>query len=351
MARRIAINGFGRTGRLAFRAFWVRRPDEIEVVAINDPAGEHTRTLLLEHDSNYGRFPARIRDDDGKIHVDDVGIPVIRERDWSKIDWREHGVHTVVDCSGKATKRDKADVHLHGGAELVIVSAPVKGDDATIVMGVNQDDYRPGEHRVISNASCTTNCLAPVAKVLREAFGLKWGFLTTVHSYTNSQSIHDRGGKDPRESRAGATNIIPTETGAARALGRVIPELAGKFDGMAFRVPTPTVSAVDFVCEVERPVTKGDVNNAFRRAASGDLRGILGLSEEPLVSSDYRGDERSAIVDGLSTMVIDNRIVKVVAWYDNEWGYSCRLVDLAAYTARVGDRTAPNLGRETVLTH
>jgi glyceraldehyde 3-phosphate dehydrogenase len=345
MARRIAINGFGRTGRLFFRSYWVKQPDDVEVVAINDPASEHTGALLLEYDSNYGRFPARIRDHEDHVQVDDTRVPIIRERDWSKIDWRDHGVHTVVDCSGKATRRDKADVHLRGGAELVVVSAPVKGDDATIVMGVNERDYRPSEHRVVSNASCTTNCLAPVALVLKEAFGLEWGFLTTVHSYTNSQNIHDRASKDPRESRAAATNIIPTETGAARALGRVLPELTGKFDGIAFRVPTPTVSAIDFVCQVGRPVTKADVNNAFRSAAGGKLRGILGLSEQPLVSSDYRGDERSAIVDGLSTMVLNERIVKVVAWYDNEWAYSCRLVDLAVYTAQAdrASRREPSL--------
>jgi glyceraldehyde 3-phosphate dehydrogenase len=345
MVRRIAINGFGRTGRLFFRSYWVKQPDDIEVVAINDPASEHTGALLLEYDSNYGRFPARVRNYEDHVEVDDTRVPIIRERDWSKIDWRDYGVYTVVDCSGKATRRDKADVHLHGGAELVVVSAPVKGDDATIVMGVNERDYRPGAHRVVSNASCTTNCLAPVALALKEAFGLEWGFLTTVHSYTNSQNIHDRASKDPRESRAAATNIIPTETGAARALGRVLPELAGKFDGMAFRVPTPTVSAIDFVCQVGRPVTTADVNNAFRSAAGGKLRGILGLSEQPLVSSDYRGDERSAIVDGLSTMVLNERIVKVVAWYDNEWAYSCRLVDLAVYTAQAdrASRREPSL--------
>ena len=334
MARRIAINGFGRTGRLAFRAIWVKQPDDVEVVAINDPGGAHTRALLLEYDSNYGRFPAQVRDRDGHIQIDEVRIPVLRERDWSKIDWRDYGVHTVVDCTGKATAREKADLHLRAGAELVIVSAPAKGDDATIVVGVNEHTYCPGVHRVISNASCTTNCLAPVAKVLADGFGVEWGFLTTVHSYTNSQSLTDHAGHDPREARAAASNIIPTETGAARTLGRVMPELAGKFDGMAFRVPTATVSAIDFVCGLRRRATRGDLNNAFRAAANGPLQGILGISEQPLVSSDYRGDERSAVVDGLSTMVLNDRIAKVVAWYDNEWAYSCRLVDLAIHTAR-----------------
>jgi glyceraldehyde 3-phosphate dehydrogenase len=334
MARRIAINGFGRIGRLTFRALWVKRPEEVEVVAINDPAGASTGALLLEFDSNYGRFPGDIRSDHGHIHIDDARVRVLRERDWTRLDWRALGVHTVLECSGQGTTRERAAVHLGRGARLVVISAPAKGDDATIVLGVNQDDYRPGEHTIVSNGSCTTNCLAPVALALQEAFGLAWGMLSTVHSYTNSQNIHDRATRNPRESRAGALNIIPTDTGAARALGRVIPALQGRFDGMAFRVPTPTVSAVDFVCETTRPVTRESVNEMFARAAEGPLRGILGVSDRPLVSMDFKGDERSAIVDLPSTIVIDGRIVKVIAWYDNEWGYSCRLADLAVHTAR-----------------
>jgi glyceraldehyde 3-phosphate dehydrogenase len=334
MARRIAINGFGRIGRLTFRALWVKRPDELEVVAINDPAGASTDALLLEFDSNYGHFPAEIRSHQGHMHVDEARIRVLRERDWSRLDWAALGVHTVLECSGAGTTRERAQVHLDRGAKLVIISAPAKGDDATLVMGVNNDTYSPGEHTIVSNGSCTTNCLAPVALVLQRTFGIKWGMLSTVHSYTNSQSIHDRAAKDPRESRAGALNIIPTDTGAARALGRVIPELQGRFDGMAFRVPTPTVSAVDFVCETERPVTREQVNNAFRDAALSGLKGVLGVNDRPLVSMDFKGDERSAIVDTPSTIVVDNRIVKVVAWYDNEWGYACRLADLAAHTAQ-----------------
>jgi len=352
MGRRIAISGFGRTGRMAFRAFWVKRPDEIEVVAINDPAGEHTGALLLEYDSNYGRFPATVHDHERHIHVDDVRIPVVRERDWSRIDWRELGVHTVLECSGKGTTRERAATHLAAGAEMVIISAPAKGDDATFVMGVNEHTYKPGKHRVVSNGSCTTNCLAPVAAVLKDAFGLKWGMLTTVHAYTNSQSLTDRSGKDPRESRAAGLNIIPTETGAARALGRVLPDLEGRFDGMAFRVPTPTVSTIDFVCETEVPVTKGQVNNAFRRAASCDrLRGILGVSERPLVSMDFKGDERSAVIDIPSTIVLNSRIVKVVAWYDNEWGYACRLIDLAAYIARADEADQPTTSRTRIASN
>jgi glyceraldehyde 3-phosphate dehydrogenase len=334
MARRIAINGFGRIGRLTFRALWVKHPDEVEIVAVNDPAGASTDALLLEYDSNYGRFPATIRSQSGYFHVDDTRVRVLRERDWTRINWGDLGVHTVLECTGQGTIRERAAIHLQQGAKLVIVAAPAKGDDATIVMGVNQDDYRPGEHTIISNASCTTNCLGPVALVLTRAFGVKWGMLSTVHSYTNSQNIHDRGTRDPRESRAGALNIIPTDTGAARALGRIIPALDGKFDGMAFRVPTPTVSVIDFVCETEIDVTKESINEAFRAAAAGDLRGILGVSEQPLVSMDFKGDERSAIVDALSTRVLNDRIVKIVAWYDNEWGYSCRLADLTVYTAR-----------------
>ena len=333
MARRVAINGFGRIGRLTFRALWVKRPDEIEVVAINDPAGASTGALLLEFDSNYGHFPASVRSHQGHMHVDETRTRVLRERDWTRLGWAAMGVHTVLECSGAGTTRERAQTHLDRGAKLVIISAPAKGDDATLVMGVNHQTYQPGEHTIVSNGSCTTNCLAPVALVLQRRFGLKWGMLSTVHSYTNSQSIHDRATRDPRESRAGALNIIPTDTGAARALGRVIPELQGRFDGMAFRVPTPTVSAVDFVCETERPVSRDEVNDAFRSAALEDLHGIVGVNDRPLVSMDFKGDERSAIVDAPSTIVVDNRIVKVVAWYDNEWGYACRLADLAVYTA------------------
>ncbi|TAK24642.1 MAG: type I glyceraldehyde-3-phosphate dehydrogenase [Chloroflexota bacterium] len=335
MARRTAINGFGRIGRLTFRALWVKRPDEIEVVAINDPTGAKTDALLLEFDSNYGRFPATIQSHQGHIQVDDTRIRVLHERDWTRLNWASLGVHTVLECSGAGTTRERAQAHLNAGARLVIISAPARGDDATLVMGVNHGDYRPGAHAIVSNGSCTTNCLAPVALVLEQRFGIKWGMLSTIHSYTNSQNIHDRAMSDPRMSRAGALNIIPTDTGAARALGRVIPALQGRFDGMAFRVPTPTVSAVDFVCETARPVHRDDVIAAFRAASEdGPLKGILGVSDRPLVSMDFKGDERSAIVDLPSTIVLASRIVKVVAWYDNEWGYACRLADLAVHTAR-----------------
>jgi glyceraldehyde 3-phosphate dehydrogenase len=334
MQRRIAINGFGRIGRLTFRSILERHPDELAVVAINDPAGVHTDALLLEYDSNYGRFRGDVVSHPGHLHVNGQEIQVLRDRDWNKLPWGELGVHTVLECSGRGVTRELAQQHLDAGARQVIISAPAKGDDVTIVLGVNEDGYRPGQHTIISNGSCTTNCLTPVAMVLKDAFGLKWGLLTTVHSYTNSQYVQDRSAKDARESRASALNIIPTTTGAAKTLPRILPELAGSFDGMAFRVPTPTVSVVDFVCETECAVTAEQVNAAFHAAARGKLKGILDYCDRPLVSMDFKGDPHSAIVDGLCTLVVNEHVVKVVAWYDNEWGYSCRLGDIAAYVAR-----------------
>jgi glyceraldehyde 3-phosphate dehydrogenase len=329
---RIAVNGFGRIGRLAFRAAWEQQL-ALEVVAINDPAGAHTDALLLEYDSNYGPFPHKVETDGGSIKVDGKSVEVFRERDWTRLDWSRVGADIVLECSGRGTTRPEATKHLVAGAKRVLISAPAKDEDLTVVLGVNEAWYDPDVHRIISNGSCTTNCLAPVTKVLLDTFGVQWGFMSTVHSYTNSQHIHDRGTDDPRESRAAALNIIPTDTGAARALVKVIPGLAGRFNGMAFRVPTPTVSAIDLVAEVERTVTIDEVNAAFREAAKGSLRGILDVCDRPLVSMDFKGNPHSAIVDSLSTMVLRDRIVKVVAWYDNEWGYSCRMADLAAYVA------------------
>jgi glyceraldehyde 3-phosphate dehydrogenase len=330
MLMRAAINGFGRIGRLAFRAAWERRLN-LDLVAVNDPAGVKTDALLLEFDSNYGPFPGSVRTGSGKMYVDGREIAVYRHRDWSLLPWAELGVDIVLECSGRGTRRAEAERHLTAGARRVLISAPAKGEDATLVLGVNEGDYDPRCHRIISNASCTTNALAPVAKVLRDSFGLAWGMMSTVHSYTNSQFIHDRSAENARESRAAALNIIPTDTGAAQAVGLVLPELAGRFEGMAFRVPTPTVSVIDFVCEVGRDVSPEAVNRAFRAAAAGPMRGILDVCDRPLVSMDFKGNPLSAIVDSLSTTVVNTRIVKVVAWYDNEWGYSCRLVDMAAY--------------------
>lgn len=327
---RVAINGFGRIGRLAFRAAWERRSN-LDIVAINDPAGAKTDALLLEFDSNYGPFPGSVRFGTGKLYVDGREIDVFRHRDWSHLPWRDLDIDLVLECSGRGTRRADAERHLAAGARRVLISAPAKGEDATFVLGVNEGDYDPDRHRIMSNASCTTNALAPVAKVLRDTFGLTWGMMSTVHSYTNSQFIHDRSAENARESRAAALNIIPTDTGAARAVGLVLPELANCFEGMAFRVPTPTVSVIDFVCEVGRTVTAETVNRAFHAAAAGPMRGILDVCDRPLVSMDFKGNPLSAIVDGLSTTVVNKRVVKVVAWYDNEWGYSCRLVDMAAY--------------------
>jgi glyceraldehyde 3-phosphate dehydrogenase len=344
MRRRIAINGFGRIGRLTFRSIVERHAEDLEIVAINDPSGVHTDAILLEFDSNYGRFRGDVISHPGHLHVNDAIVRVLRDRDWGSLPWSNLGVHTVLECSGRGGSRETAALHLDAGAKQVIISAPAKGDDITLVLGVNEAEYQPGTHTIISNGSCTTNCLAPVAKVLQEAFGLKWGLLSTVHSYTNSQHVQDRNAKDARESRASAINIIPTTTGAARTLPRIMPALAGSFDGMAFRVPTPTVSVIDFVCETAIPVTVDHVNDAFREAAGGPLRGILAYCDRPLVSMDFKGDPHSAVVDALCTIVVDGRIVKVVAWYDNEWGYSCRLGDLAAYVAREDEKAglAPN---------
>jgi len=327
---RIGINGFGRIGRLAFRAAWEQKL-ALEVVAINDPAGARTDALLLEFDSNYGPFPGKIESEEGSIRVDGKRLTVFRERDWTKLNWSDVGAEIVMECSGRGTRRPEAAKHLTAGAKRVLISAPGNDEDLTVVLGVNEEQYDPEKHQIISNGSCTTNCLAPVTKVLMDAFGIQWGFMSTVHSYTNAQHIQDRGTDDPRESRAAALNIIPTDTGAARALVKVIPELAGRFNGMAFRVPTPTVSVIDLVAELDRVVTIEEVNAAFREAAKGPLRGILDVCDKPLVSMDFKGNPHSAIVDAISTMVLKGRIVKVVAWYDNEWGYSCRMADLAAY--------------------
>jgi glyceraldehyde 3-phosphate dehydrogenase len=340
MKTKIGINGFGRIGRQILRIAWESHPDDVEVVAVNDITDTQTLATLLKYDSNYGRFPAKVEVAEGSFKIDGKEIKTFAERDPSQLPWKDLGVDVVVEATGVFRDGKKAAVHREaGGAKKVIISAPAKPADSvdlTVVLGVNHKDYDPEKHHIISNASCTTNCLAPLAKVLHESFGIRKGLMTTIHAYTNDQRILDLPHKDLRRARAAALNIIPTTTGAAKAVALVIPELEGKFDGFALRVPTPTVSIVDFVGELEQDVTKEQVNDALRAAAKGELKGILGYNEEPLVSMDLKGDERSSIVDAPLTNVQGGNMVKIVAWYDNEWGYSCRVVDLAKYLMNPG---------------
>src|SRR5436853_4632647 len=336
MATRIGINGFGRIGRQSMKAILERYSREIEVVAVNDLTDTKTNAHLLKYDSTYGHFPGEVEATADALIVNGHTIKVLSQRDPAQIPWGDLGVELVNESTGLITDAEKAAAHLRGGAKKVIISAPAKGEDLTIVLGVNANVYDPARHNIISNASCTTNCLAPAAKVLNDAFGIERGLMNTIHSYTNDQRILDQVHKDLRRARTAGANIIPTTTGAARALALVIPELKGRFDGMSFRVPTVTVSVVDFVAMVRKEATKDAINQAFKDAAGGSLKGILGYSDEPLVSSDYRGDSRSSIIDGLSTMVLGGNMVKVMAWYDNEWGYSCRVADLAHFMAEKG---------------
>ncbi|MDP9359433.1 MAG: type I glyceraldehyde-3-phosphate dehydrogenase [Chloroflexota bacterium] len=338
MTHRVGINGFGRIGRQVFKAIDEGGySDLFEVVAVNDLTSPEGLAHLLTYDSTYGRYDAEIEAADGGIRVNGRSIKVLAEKDPAHLPWGSEGVDLVIESTGRFTDADKARGHLTGGAKKVIISAPAKGEDITVVLGVNEEGYDPARHQIISNASCTTNCLAPVAKVVLDNFGIRRGLMTTVHSYTNDQVILDGPHKDLRRARAAATNIIPTSTGAARALALVLPQLEGKFDGFSLRVPTPTVSIIDFVAETEQPASVDALNAAFRAAAEIDaLQGILGFTDEPLVSSDFRQDSRSAIVDGLSTMAMGENMVKVIAWYDNEWGYSCRVADLAALICEAG---------------
>jgi len=336
MSIKVGINGFGRIGRNALKAAFKKHP-EIEVVAINDLYDTKTLAHLLKYDSVFGPFEADVKAGDSSITVNGKEIKVFAERDLANIPWKDLGVDIVVESTGVFTSKDKAIAHIEsGGAKKVIISAPAKGEDITIVMGVNEDKYDPKQHHVISNASCTTNCLAPVAKVLMENFGIVKGLMNTVHSYTNDQRILDLPHKDLRRARAAALNIIPTTTGAAKAVALVIPELKGKLNGFALRVPTPTVSVVDLTCQLAKSATAEQINEALKEAAEGKMKGILGYTEEPLVSMDFKGCDLSSIVDGLSTMVIEDDLVKVVAWYDNEWGYSNRIMDLVEYIAAKG---------------
>ncbi len=336
MTIKIGINGFGRIGRLTIRAINEYHRDRLEVVAINDLTDTKTNAHLLKWDSNYGRYSGTVEARDDAIMVDGNEIKALSVSNPADIAWRDHGVDIVIESSGRFTDATKASAHLEGGAKKVIISAPAKNEDATIVMGVNEDHYDPGQHRVISNASCTTNCIAPVVKVLHQSFGVSKGLMTTIHSYTNDQRVMDTFHKDLRRARAAALNMIPTTTGAAKAVTQVIPELAGRIHGLAFRVPTPTVSVVDFVAVLEKEVTAEQVNRAFQSAAEESLSGILEYCQEELVSMDFKGNPASSIVDSLGTMVIGGDMVKVLAWYDNEWGYSCRLADLCAYIADKG---------------
>jgi len=331
---KVGINGFGRIGRLVFRAA-LNNPD-IEIVAVNDLTDVKTLAHLLKYDTTHGTLNAKVEVGEDSIIVNGRPVRVFAERDPGKLPWADVGVEIVVESTGIFTKREKAALHLNGGAKKVIISAPATDEDITIVLGVNEDKYDPAKHTIISNASCTTNCLAPMAKVLHEKFGIVKGLMTTVHSYTNDQPVLDLPHKDLRRTRAAAQNIVPTTTGAAKAVGLVLPELKGKLTGLAFRVPTPDVSVTDLVAELARDVTVEEVNAAFKEAAEGSLKGILAYSEEPLVSSDYIGSTVSSTIDALSTMVMGGNLVKVVSWYDNEWGYSNRVVDLAVYIAKKG---------------
>ena len=346
MSVRVAINGFGRIGRQSLKAIIERHP-ELDVVAVNDLADTELNALLFAYDSTYGRYPGSVDHTEDSLIVDGRQIKVLKEKDPAALPWRDLDIDVVIESTGIFTTGEKAKAHLDAGARKVIISAPAKQEDITIVLGVNEETYDPAAHNIISNASCTTNGLAPVAKVLNDSFGIEKGFLTTVHSYTNSQRLLDVIAKDPRDARAAAQNIVPSETGAARAVALVIPELKGKFTGMAFRVPTPTVSVVDFTAVLGREVTKEEVNAAFEKAANGDLKGIMAYSDQPLVSMDLKGDEHSTIVSSIDTIVLGN-MVKVISWYDNEWGYACRVADLVAFVGErlgAGDRLEPSAAR------
>jgi glyceraldehyde 3-phosphate dehydrogenase len=334
MATKVGINGFGRIGRLVLRTINGRHPGSLEVAAINDLFDAQTNAHLLKYDTTYGRYPGTVEVKDGHIVVDGKTIRVSAERDPGAIKWADEGVEIVIESTGLFTDATKARAHItSGGAKKVIISAPAKNEDITVVLGVNDDKYDPAKHSVVSNASCTTNGLAPVAKVLNDKFGIQKGLLTTVHAYTNSQKLQDVGAKDLRDARAAAENIVPSPTGAAKAVGLVIPELQGRFGGMSFRVPTSTVSVVDFTATLDKEASKEDIRAAMLEAANGSMKGILTVTDDPLVSSDMKGTEFSAVFSAMDTIVIGN-MVKVVAWYDNEWGYASRVADLADMMAK-----------------
>ncbi len=336
MVTRIGINGFGRIGRQVTRAVRERHPEDLEVAAVNDLTDAGTNAHLFKYDTNYGVYPGSVEAKNGSLLIDGHSIRVFAEKDPANIPWSEMGVELVVESTGFFTDATKAAAHLKGGAKKVIISAPAKNEDLTLVLGVNEALYDSSKHTVVSNASCTTNCFAPMVKVLNDAFGVQRGLMSTIHAYTNDQKILDQVHSDLRRARAAAMNIIPTSTGAAKAVGLVLPELQGKLHGMAFRVPTSTVSATDFVANLSKKVTVDEVNAAFKAASQGALKGILEYCEELLVSSDFKGNPHSCILDAPSTMVMEGDMVKVLGWYDNEWGYSCRTADLCTFMADKG---------------
>jgi glyceraldehyde 3-phosphate dehydrogenase len=330
MVPRVAINGFGRIGRLGLRAMLQRHKDDLNVVAINDMADLRTNAHLFRYDSTYGIYPGEIEVGEGVLKIDGHNLVVLNQKDPSRLPWRQLSIDIVIESTGVFTDAAQVRAHLDAGAKKVIITAPAKDEDITVVLGVNDSEYNPRKHHIVSNASCTTNCLAPVAKVLHDHFGIERGLMTTTHAYTNDQRILDLTHKDLRRARAAAVNIVPTSTGAAKAIGLVMPELKGKLHGLSLRVPTPTVSVVDLVVDLKKSASVEDINGALEKAANGKMHGILEYCDEPLVSSDFRGNPASAIVDGLSTVTLEGKMAKILAWYDNEWGYSCRVGDLAA---------------------
>ncbi len=336
MKTSVLINGFGRIGRTVFRIYAAQENPNFEVVAINGIKDVEGAAHLLKYDTLFGKFEGEVRVEEGFLVVNGKKIAVTNERDPEKWDYKDLGVDLVIESTGKYTKAELAGKHLEAGAKKVIITAPAKDEDITLVLGVNEAEYEPRNHHIISNASCTTNCLAPVAKVINDSFGIEEGLMTTIHSYTNDQVILDGSHKDYRRARAGAENIIPTTTGAAKAVALVIPELKGKFTGMAVRVPTPTVSLVDVVMRTREKVTVAAVNEALKKASENEMKGFLGYCDEPLVSMDFKADDRSSIVDALSTMVMGDHMLKVISWYDNEWGYSYRVVDLVQFVVNKG---------------
>jgi glyceraldehyde 3-phosphate dehydrogenase (phosphorylating) len=336
MAARVAINGFGRIGRLTLRTILERHKTNLTIVAINDMADLQTNAHLFRYDSTYGIFPGKVEVGEGILKIDGLNISAINQKDPSRLPWRQLNVDIVIESTGVFTDAAQVRAHLEAGAKKVIITAPAKDEDITLVLGVNDSAYNPRKHHIVSNASCTTNCLAPVAKVIHHHFGIERGLMTTTHAYTNDQRILDLMHKDLRRARAAAMNIVPTSTGAAKAIGLVMPELKGKLHGLSLRVPTSTVSVVDLVVDLKKSASVEDLNNALQKAAEGKMNGILAYSDEPLVSSDFRGNSASSTVDGLSTVVLEGRMAKVLSWYDNEWGYSCRVGDLATLMAEKG---------------